>query len=402
VEALKSIELFSGAGGLALGLALAGFKHVMLVERDDYCCDTLEENKSRGLEHVRDWKVIHEGISAVDFTKYSNRVELVAGGPPCQPFSVGGKARGFNDARDLFPEAIDIVARIRPKAFLFENVRGLLRPAFGNYVEYLRLRMEFPSFPISKNAGWEVNLQRLQRHATSGGACEPEYQVFIHAVNAADYGVPQKRFRVFFVGFRTDLDVRWFFPKPTHSEERLIYEKYITGAYWDRNEVSRKERTKLCNPEQTARIGKLEREWASRSAEKPWATVREALAGLPDPRTDKDRRFCNHIFQPGARSYVGHTGSPLDEPAKALKAGDHGVPGGENMIRFPDHDVRYFTVRESARLQTFPDQFLFHGNWSETMRQLGNAVPVELAKLVGRSVKEALLRTAEQSSVQKS
>ncbi|MGA3304360.1 MAG: DNA cytosine methyltransferase, partial [Methylovirgula sp.] len=93
-----------------------------------------------------------------------------------------------------------------------------------------------------------------------------------------------------------------------------------------------------------------------------------------------------HRFQDGARSYPGHTGSPLDEPAKALKAGVHGVPGGENMLRKPDGSVRYFTVRESARLQTFPDGYEFMGSWSETMRQLGNAVPVELARLVGEDV----------------
>jgi DNA (cytosine-5)-methyltransferase 1 len=95
----------------------------------------------------------------------------------------------------------------------------------------------------------------------------------------------------------------------------------------------------------------------------------------------------NHRFQPGARSYPGHTGSPLDEPAKTLKAGVHGVPGGENMLVRPDGSIRYFTVRESARLQTFPDNFKFHGSWTETMRQLGNAVPVKLAEVIANSVR---------------
>src|SRR5690606_17264971 len=99
----------------------------------------------------------------------------------------------------------------------------------------------------------------------------------------------------------------------------------------------------------------------------------------------------NHRFQVGARTYVGHTGSPLDEPAKTLKAGVHGVPGGENMLRRPDGTVRYFTVRESARLQTFPDDYVFHGSWTETMRQLGNAVPVDLAETIARSVRQHLL-----------
>jgi DNA (cytosine-5)-methyltransferase 1 len=99
----------------------------------------------------------------------------------------------------------------------------------------------------------------------------------------------------------------------------------------------------------------------------------------------------NHRLQPGARSYVGHTGSPIDWPSKALKAGDHGVPGGENMVVLPNGAVRYFTVREAARLQGFPDGYILHGAWSETMRQLGNAVPVMLAQAVAASVAQKLL-----------
>jgi DNA (cytosine-5)-methyltransferase 1 len=120
--------------------------------------------------------------------------------------------------------------------------------------------------------------------------------------------------------------------------------------------------------------------------------VRDAIADLPDPEHSphKAKAISNHRFQSGARSYPGHTGSPLDEPAKTLKAGVHGVPGGENMLLKPTGEVRYFTVRESARLQTFPDDYVFHGSWSETMRQLGNAVPVRLAEMVGKDVARRL------------
>ena len=106
------------------------------------------------------------------------------------------------------------------------------------------------------------------------------------------------------------------------------------------------------------------------------------------------KRTCspNHRFNPGARSYPGHTGSPWDQPSKTLKAGDHGVPGGENTLRHPNGRVRYFTVREAARLQTFPDGYEFHGSWTETMRQLGNAVPVQLSFSVADSVAKALRR----------
>jgi DNA (cytosine-5)-methyltransferase 1 len=118
--------------------------------------------------------------------------------------------------------------------------------------------------------------------------------------------------------------------------------------------------------------------------------VRDAISDLPAP-TEGAAVPNNHVFNPGARSYPGHTGSPLDEPAKTLKAGDHGVPGGENMLRALNGQLRYFTVRESARLQSFPDDFLFRGSWTETMRQLGNAVPVRLAELIAFDIKLHLL-----------
>lgn len=121
-------------------------------------------------------------------------------------------------------------------------------------------------------------------------------------------------------------------------------------------------------------------------------TVRDAISGLPTPaksRTSEEPGL-NHFFIPGAREYVGHSGSPLDEPSKTLKAGVHGVPGGENMLAMENGTVRYFTIRESARLQSFPDNFIFPGSWSESMRQIGNAVPVRLAELLARRLVSVL------------
>lgn len=370
---MRSIELFSGAGGLALGLEASGFEHVALVERNRDACATLRLNRPQ-------WNLIEADVRKVDFGELGP-VDLVAGGPPCQPFSIGGKARGYDDLRDMFPQAVRAVRELRPKAFMFENVRGLLRQAFHDYVEYVRLQLTYPDFPISQNIPWDTNLQRLQKHHTSKGRIDGlTYQVSIHLADAADYGVPQRRHRVFFVGFRSDLDAKWFFPSPVASSEELLRQKYVTGSYWKEHGLSK---MKEPPPTHRARVARIATGSLFQACGR-WKTVRDALAGLPHPKNGSDHS--NHVFQPGAKSYPGHTGSPWDEPAKALKAGDHGVPGGENMLNYGNGKVRYFSVRESARIQTFPDEYVFSGSWTESMRQLGNAVPVVLAKAVASSI----------------
>jgi DNA (cytosine-5)-methyltransferase 1 len=384
---MKSIELFAGAGGLGIGLHHAGFMPVNVIEWDRYCCDTIRENKARGVDAVKHWKLTAGDVRDVDFTQYESKVQLVSGGPPCQPFSLGGKHRAHKDQRDMFPEAIRAVRDAKPKAFIFENVKGLTRAGFRNYFEYIRLQLEHPEIQRRKNEAWANHLARLEQHHTSGGRSGLNYRVVTQLVNAADYGVPQRRERVFFVGFREDVSISWSFPLPTHSQDALLWDQ-VNGNYWERHRVPKKLQL-LCAAD-VARVRHIKDPPKALA----WQTVRDAIRGIPDPEKDPDgaAAFLNHRFQPGARSYPGHTGSPLDEPAKTLKAGVHGVPGGENMLRRPDGGVRYFSVRESARLQTFPDDFLFHGSWSETMRQLGNAVPVRLARVVGEDVARHLGR----------
>lgn len=382
---MKSIELFAGAGGLGLGLHAAGFHPVGVVERNQYCCDTIRQNQRRGIAAVKSWKLFEGDVRDFDFREFESKLALVSGGPPCQPFSLGGRHAAHNDSRDMFPEAIRAVRQAKPKAFIFENVKGLTRATFRNYFEYIRLQLEHPEILLRRDETWASHLERLQQHHTSGSRKGLNYRVVSQVVNAANFGVPQRRERVFFVGFREDLGIRWNFPSETHSQEALTWDQAF-GDYWDRHRVPKKQR--LTRSRNMALREKPETD--------PWLTVRDALAGLPDPETDIDaaRQYDNHIFQPGARSYPGHTGSPIDDAGKTLKAGVHGVPGGENMMLRPDGSVRYFTVRESARLQTFPDKFHFHGSWSETMRQLGNAVPVELAKAIGVDVAAHLEATA--------
>jgi DNA (cytosine-5)-methyltransferase 1 len=207
-------------------------------------------------------------------------------------------------------------------------------------------------------------------------------------LNAADFGVPQRRERVVFVGFRSDTGIRWNFPEKTHSLEALLWAQCRSGEYWDRHRVAAEHRNL------DIRFHSKGMKLVERPREEAWGTVRDAIHDLPEPSDFPDSKILNHRLQPGARSYPGHTGSPMDEAAKTLKAGVHGVPGGENMLLRPDGTVRYFSVRESARLQTFPDEYELHGSWTEAMRQLGNAVPVELARVIASDVANQLRKAA--------
>jgi DNA (cytosine-5)-methyltransferase 1 len=383
---MKSVELYAGAGGLAIGVSLAGFESLAVIERDRWACDTIRENQQRGYPVVADWPLWEGDVREFDWSSIPESIDLVAGGPPCQPFSMGGKHKAYDDQRDLFPVTVDVVRILRPKAFIIENVKGLTRSSFANYYQYILLQLEFPEVIRRKSESWFDHLKRLHAEKTSGGlnASALTYHVVSTLVNAADYGVPQKRERVFIVGFRSDLGVEWSFPQPTHSLDALLYSQWVTGEYWEHHCISQQRRPSPPSRFE-ARIRKLAVELFPVET-MPWRTVRDAFVDMPDPRQHQALEFLNHVFQDGAKVYPGHTGSPLDLPAKTLKAGDHGVPGGENMMVLENGDVRYFSVRESARLQTFPDGYVFHGSWTETMRQLGNAVPVALSRQVAASV----------------
>lgn len=387
---MRSVELFAGAGGLALGCEKAGFKPAVVVEWDHWACDTIRENRAAGHELVKTWEV-HEGdVREYPWTSISDPVTIVTGGPPCQPFSMGGKARAADDKRDMFPAAIEVIRTLQPKAFILENVRGLTRTAFANYFNYIQLQLTHPQLASKSGETWTEHYARLQAEHTTAGEGDLSYNVVPTLVNAADYGVPQQRHRVFIIGFRSDLDAEWSFPEETHSQDALLYDQWVTGAYWDRHKVAKKDREPL-SPRLERRVADLRQADPSELL-LPWRTVRDAISDLPKPtsRGSRNPNVKNHVFQPGARSYPGHTGSPVDMPSKALKAGGHGVPGGENMLRNPDGSVRYFTVRESARIQTFPDDYELHGAWGEAMRQLGNAVPVLLGQKVAQSVADHL------------
>jgi DNA (cytosine-5)-methyltransferase 1 len=376
---MNSLELFSGAGGLAKGLEIAGFKHAALVESNKHAYASLCENFDAE-------KVFFGDAREFDLGTLTN-IDLVAGGPPCQPFSVGGKHQADRDKRDMFPVAIHAIEKLKPKAFVFENVKGLLRQTFADYFEYILLRLTYPIFNEQVNSDWQQHLDELRSvsYLSYSGA---KYNVKFKLIDAANYGVPQKRERVIIVGIRSDFDCEWLFPAETHSSDRLFWDMYVTGEYWERHKICKLERPVIDRSIEAKRGKLIDKYGKFPPGLKPWQTVRDALTDLPNPQFNQGIK--DHIFHDGARIYPGHTGSILDAPAKTIKAGDHGVPGGENMIRFLDGTVRYLTVLEAKRLQTFPDDFVTKGVWGEAMRQIGNAVPVLLAKIIGQELVKTL------------
>lgn len=188
---LKSIEICAGAGGQALGLEMAGFKHIALVEYEKKYCETLKKNRP-------EWNIICEDVKNFSGKPYRNKIDLLAGGVPCPPFSVAGKQLGRDDERDLFPEALRLIEEINPKAVMLENVRGFLDPAFKDYRESILKRID-----------------------------ELGYNVQIKLLNASDYGVPQLRPRIVIVGIRKDVQGEFSYPLPTSEKVKTVGETLL-------------------------------------------------------------------------------------------------------------------------------------------------------------------------------
>ena len=188
---LKSIEICAGSGGQALGLEMAGFKHIALVEYEKKYCETLKKNRP-------EWNIICEDVKNFSGKPYRNKIDLLAGGVPCPPFSVAGKQLGSDDERDLFPEALRLIEEINPKAVMLENVRGFLDPAFKDYRESILKRID-----------------------------ELGYNVQIKLLNASDYGVPQLRPRIVIVGIRKDVQGKFSYPLPTSEKVKTVGETLL-------------------------------------------------------------------------------------------------------------------------------------------------------------------------------
>ena len=160
---MDCVELFSGAGGLAMGVGLAGFDPKVVIEWDKWACETIRENQNHAYPLVSGWDVKEGDVRAFDWESISGPIDLVAGGPPCQPFSMGGKHRAHDDCRDMFPATVDIIRQLKPKAFIVENVKGLTRSAFANYYQYILLQLSYPEIVLRKRGDWYCHFRRLEK-----------------------------------------------------------------------------------------------------------------------------------------------------------------------------------------------------------------------------------------------
>ena len=396
IQNLTTLELFPGAGGLALGTHSAGFRHLAMIEWDCFAVETLRDNSKRVLDLDPDL-IFHQDVRTFDYNLFVDKVDLLSGGPPCQPFSTSGRSLGPDDPRNMFPAFLDAVPIVRPKAILIENVKGLLRQRFQNYFSYILKRLQFPFLKQTAGEKWQDHYQRLLAVKENDFSDEEQYVVTHQLINTSDYGVPQSRERVLVSAFRRDLGIDVFHIDITHSKEALLVDQWITGAYWKRHGVFPYD---YLGPINKRLVETLQQQPlpACTNAKLPWKTVRDVLNDLPPPvMRGEVEQITNHIQHPGARIYAGHQGSHWDYPAKVLKAGTHGTPGGENILYVPQEGIlRYFTTREAARLQTFPDDWKFHGTWGACIRQLGNAVPAEVIKIFATKMSECLVNVIQQ------
>ena len=185
---MNCIEICAGAGGQALGLEEAGFEHIALVEYENDYCKTLKQNRPN-------WNVICADVKDFSGLKYTNSIDLLAGGVPCPPFSVAGKQLGKSDERDLFPEALRLISEIHPKAVMLENVKGFLDSKFDEYRTSILKNIE--------SLGYKVQIKLL---------------------NASDYGVPQLRPRIVIVGIRNDIQCDFHYPLPYNEKTATVGE----------------------------------------------------------------------------------------------------------------------------------------------------------------------------------
>ncbi len=317
---VKGIELFAGAGGLALGLEEAGITTIAHIEFDKACCNTLRKNRP-------EWNVIEKDIHEISFSQYLGEVDIVTGGPPCQAFSYAGKKLGFEDTRGtLFHEFARCVKETNPKLFLMENVRGLLSHDHGRTFTTI--------IDVLSSIGYRISYKVL---------------------NAAYYGVGQKRERIVIIGIRNDIKGEFIFPEPDKTMTTL--------------------RDALYNCPQSPGIEYSEKK------RKVFELVPPGGSWVDLPEDIAKEYMGKSYYSGGGRRGMARR-IAWDEPCLTLTCS----PSQKQTDRCHPDETRPFTIREYARIQSFPDDWEFTGTISDQYKQIGNAVPVELAHRIGKSI----------------
>lgn len=340
IKEYKVLELFAGAGGLAIGLEKAGIECEALNEIDKWACQTLRINRPN-------WNILEGDIKKFNFKKYKNKVDIVTGGFPCQAFSYAGKKLGLEDARGtLFYEFARVVNEVKPLICIGENVKGLLSHEKGETLKGM--------ISILDEIGYNV--------------------APVQVLKAINYRVPQKRERLILVGIRKDIDVKYEYPKAYQT----IY-----------------------NLEDALKKGKLFNSDVPKSEGSKYPKYKKEVLDLVPPKgywrdlpIQIQQEYMGKSFYLGG----GKTGMARrigwDEPSLTLTCS----PAQKQTERCHPEETRPFTVREYARIQTFPDSWKFAGSVSQQYKQIGNAVPCNLGQEIGYSVVRFLNKVYEKSS----
>jgi DNA (cytosine-5)-methyltransferase 1 len=329
-----SIELFAGAGGLALGMEKAGIKHVLLNEFDKHAAATLRLNRPK-------WNVVESDVRDVDFKKHKGKIDIVTGGFPCQAFSYAGKKLGFEDIRGtLFYEFARCVKETQPLICVGENVRGLLSHDNGRTLQSM--------ISILEEIGYDVITPRV--------------------LKATDYKVPQKRERLIIVGIKRGTQIQFEYPRPYHKTF-TVKDVLFAGSLY-KNDV----------PESEGQLYPKNK--------------KEILSLIPPggywrdlPLKLQKEYMLKSFYLGGGKTGMARRIS-WDEPCLTLTC----APAQKQTERCHPDETRPFQVREYARIQTFPDDWVFSGSMGQKYKQIGNAVPVNLAYFIGQALVKALNR----------
>jgi len=332
------LEMCAGAGGQALGLHMAGFRHSALIEIESAACKTLRLNNQ---EHNLGWEEIIEGdlieFSQSNAKSYKDQIDLVAGGVPCPPFSKAGKQLGSSDERDLFPAALTVVENVRPKAVMLENVPGLLEAKFKDYRSSISLKLQ-----------------------------ELGYTPFWTLVQSSQFGVPQLRPRTILVALRPEVASHFKWPQP---QSKIVTVGEALG------DLMASKRWPKVN------------DWI-KAANKiaPTLVGGSKKHGGPDLGPTRAKEQWRKLGVYGHR--IGSDEEIPDKSFKGVLRRDGSIlPGFEHMP--------LLTTRMTARLQGFPDEWLFHGTKTTIYRQIGNAFPPPVAYSIGVQIIHALQASSQ-------